>query len=97
MESIADFNRMQGHIIALECMMRSQLISIALEANSPVGWLNETREAMQDSLQQIKRGVDTSSGEVWSEGVKALDELFKQAEARVEMILNQRPREFPCD
>lgn len=96
MESIAGLNRVMGRLVALECMMRSQLVTAALEANNPVGWLNDTREAMRDSLQQIKRGSDTCPNE-WSEGGKALDEFFEQVEARVEVILSQTPREFPCD
>lgn len=97
MDAMKDVQCMQGRILALECVIRSQLVDRALERHSPVTWLHEIREAMQGTLRDARQAAETSSNEAWSEGATALDELFGQAEAGVKANLERTPREFPCD
>ena len=86
----------EGRILALECIIRSQLVDRALENSSPVTWLHRVRDSMRGPLQSAQSDRIPSNQAV-AEGGKALDELFRQAEIEVNASLERTPREFPCD
>lgn len=74
-----------GRIVALDLVIRALLTQSVMEApGDPLERLDQSQQAMKQSLQHIDRPIGDYEDAVWAEASDALDLLFANVRMRVE-------------